>query len=225
VHEAYGLTEAPLVTLNPVGRNRIGTVGEPLPDTRVKIAEDGEVLIRGPQVTRGYVGDVDQPFRDGWLATGDLGRLTEADALVIEGRRKDLLKTSYGKYVRASRIEASLRDLPGMDEAMLVAEGRPFCTALLWPDEAHLSASSRSSFDAAIVSLNRDLSHPEQIKRWAILDDPPSVATGDLTVNSKLRRAIVLRRFATEIDALYGHAPDGRAHVDIGEAPRSAVSA
>jgi long-chain acyl-CoA synthetase len=144
---------------------------------------------------------------------------------VIEGRRKDLLKTSYGKYVRASRIEASLRDLPGVDEAMVVAEGRPFCTALLWPDEAHRSAPSRTSLDAAIVSLNRDLPHPEQIKRWAFLDEPPSVATGDLTVNSKLRRAVVLRRFAMEIDALYGHAPDVGAHVDIGEAPRSEVLA
>jgi long-chain acyl-CoA synthetase len=225
VHEAYGLTEAPLVTLNPVGRNRIGTVGEPLPDTHVRIDEDGEVLARGPQVTRGYVGDVDQPFHDGWLATGDLGRLTDAHALVIEGRRKDLLKTSYGKYVRASRIEASLRDLPGVDEAMVVAEGRPFCTALLWLDDAHRSPASRPSLDAAIVSLNRDLTHPEQIKRWAILSDPPSVATGDLTVNSKLRRAVVLRRFATEIDVLYEHAPVARAHIDIGEAPRTKVSA
>ncbi|MGH2640174.1 MAG: AMP-binding protein [Actinomycetota bacterium] len=224
VHEAYGLTEAPLVTLNPVARNRIGTVGVPLPDTRVKIAEDGEVLVRGPQVTRGYVGEVDQPFRDGWLVTGDLGRLTETDALVIEGRRKDLLKTSYGKYVRASRIEASLRDLPGVDEAMIVAEGRPFCTALVWPNDANRSGPSRSSLDAAIVSLNRDLPRPEQIKRWAILEDPPSVATGDMTVNSKLRRAVVLRRFATEIDALYGHAPGVGAHVDIGEAPRTEVS-
>jgi len=224
VHEAYGLTEAPLVTLNPVGRNRIGTVGEPLPDTRVRIAADGEVLVHGPQVTRGYVGDVDQPFRDGWLATGDLGRLTDPGALVIEGRRKDLLKTSYGKYVRASRIEALLRDLPGVDEAMVVAEGRPFCTALLWPDEAPHSVATRSSLDAAIVSLNRDLPHPEQIKRWAILGEPPSVATGDLTVNSKLRRTVVLQRFEAEVDALYDGSP-GRSRVEIGEAPRTEVSA
>ncbi|HET9671628.1 MAG TPA: AMP-binding protein, partial [Actinomycetota bacterium] len=126
VHDAYGQTEAPLVTINRVGRNRIGTVGVPLPETQVRIAEDGEVLVRGPQLTRGYLGDVDGPFRDGWLGTGDLGRLTDDGALVIEGRKKDLLKTSYGKYVRATRIETMLREVPGVDEAMVVAEGRPF---------------------------------------------------------------------------------------------------
>ena len=154
-------------------------------------------------MTRGYVGDVDQPFHDGWLATGDLGRLTEAHALVIEGRKKDLLKTSYGKYVRASRIEAMLREIPGVDEAMVVGEGRPFCAALLWVDETNRDEASQAVLDAAVVELNRDLSHPEQLKRWAVLKDSLSVASGELTPNLKLRRPVVLRRFAREVDALY----------------------
>lgn len=224
VHDAYGLTEAPLVTLNRVGRNRIGTVGEPLPDTDVTIASDGEVLVRGPQVTSGYLGEIEQPFHDGWLSTGDLGRLTVEGALVIEGRKKELIKTSYGKYVRAARIETLLREIPGVVEAMVVGEGRPFCAALVWVDEAHRDAASRTALNAAVVQTNRALSHPEQVKRWAILTDAPSVATGDLTPNMKLRRPIVLRRFANVIDALYGdsRAPTG---VDVGEAPRERFAA
>lgn len=224
VHDAYGLTEAPLVTLNRVGRNRIGTVGEPLPDTDVTIASDGEVLVRGPQVTSGYLGEIEQPFHDGWLSTGDLGQLTVEGALVIEGRKKELIKTSYGKYVRAPRIETLLREIPGVVEAMVVGEGRPFCAALVWVDEAHRDAASRTALNAAVVQTNRALSHPEQVKRWAILTDAPSVATGDLTPNMKLRRPIVLRRFADVIDALYGdsRAPTG---VDVGEAQRERVAA
>jgi long-chain acyl-CoA synthetase len=219
VHDAYGLTEAPLVTLNRVGRNRIGTVGEPLPDTDVTIAPDGEVLVRGPQVTSGYPGEIEQPFRDGWLATGDLGRLLDDGALVIEGRKKELIKTSYGKYVRAARIEALLREIPGVAEAMVVGEGRPFCAALLWADKAHRDAASYMALNTAVVQTNRGLSHPEQVKRWAILTDAPSVATGDLTPNMKLRRPVILRRCADVIDALYGESgvPTG---VDVGEAPR-----
>ena len=224
VHDAYGLTEAPLVTVNRVGRNRIGTVGEPLPDTDVRIAEDGELLVRGPQVTRGYAGDTEQPFRDGWLRTGDLGRLTDDGALSIEGRKKDLLKTSYGKYVRASRIEAMLREIPGVDEAMVVGEGRPFCAALLWVDEAHRDTAAQTVIDAAVGELNRDLSHPEQLKRWAILTQTLSVATGELTPNLKLRRPVVLRRFAHEVDTLYEDVSP-RTGFHVGVAPREGAMA
>jgi long-chain acyl-CoA synthetase len=219
VHDAYGLTEAPLVTLNRVGRNRIGTVGEPLPDTEVRIAEDGEVLVRGPQVTRGYLDDVEQPVRDGWLRTGDLGRITEGGVLLIEGRKKDLIKTSYGKYVRASRIEAMLREIPGVDEAMVVGEGRPFCAALLWLDEGHGDSAAWASLDAAVVRMNRDLSHPEQVKRWAVPAQTLSVATGELTPNLKLRRPVVLRRFDEEVQALYEEA-SRPADLHVGVAPR-----
>jgi long-chain acyl-CoA synthetase len=224
VHDAYGLTEAPLVSVNRVGRNRIGTVGEPLPDTEVRVAEDGEVLVRGPQVTRGYADATEQPFRDGWLRTGDLGRLTDDGALAIEGRKKDLLKTSYGKYVRASRIETMLREISGVDEAMVVGEGRPFCSALLWVDEANRDAASRARIDAAMVELNRGLSHPEQVKRWAILTETLSVASGELTPNLKLRRPVVLRRFAREVDALYEDAST-RTEFHVGVAPREGAIA
>ena len=145
IHNAYGLTEAPLVTLNRAGANHIGTVGTPLPRTEVRIAEDGEVLVRGPQVTAGYFeADAPSPVQDGWLHTGDLGRLTADGYLVLEGRKKELFKTSYGKYVQPAKIEALLRDIPGIAETMLVGEGRPYCVALLWiidPDDAPSEAA------------------------------------------------------------------------------------
>jgi long-chain acyl-CoA synthetase len=220
VHDAYGQTEAPLAALNRVGRNRIGTVGEPLPDTDLRIAEDGEVLIRGPQVTQGYLGDVEQPFRDGWLATGDLGRITEDGALVIEGRKRDLLKTSYGKYVRASRIESMLKRLGGVEEALVIAEGRPFCTALLWVEVGPPDATSRRRLDEGVVRINRALPHPEQLKRWVVLTDPPSVSSGELTPNLKLRRPVVLARHAREVDALYRDTPSDETRIAIHEASR-----
>jgi long-chain acyl-CoA synthetase len=220
VHDAYGQTEAPLVTLNLVGRNRIGTVGEPLPDTDLRIAEDGEVLVRGAQVARGYLGDVEQPFRDGWLATGDLGRITEDGALVIEGRKKDLLKTSYGKYVRASRIESMLKQLAGVEEALVIAEGRPFCSALLWPEAGPPDAASRRRLDEGVARINRELPHPEQLKRWVVLSDPPSVASGELTANLKLRKPVVLARHAREVDQLYRDAPSDETRIAIHEASR-----
>ena len=134
VHDAYGLTEAPLLTLDRYGRNRIGTAGEPLPGTTVRIAEDGEILARGPQVTIGYADqDATQPFSDGWLATGDLGHM-EDGSLVIDGSKKELLKTSYGKYLNPAKIEARLVTITGVTNAMVVGEGRPFCAALLWID-------------------------------------------------------------------------------------------
>jgi long-chain acyl-CoA synthetase len=203
IHNAYGLTEAPLVALNRLGRNQIGTVGEPLPDTQVRIADDGEVLVRGPQVTTGYVDEEVQPVRDGWLLTGDLGHLTAAGSLVLDGRKKDLLKTAYGKYLQPSKIEAMLRRIPGVAEAMVVGEGRPFCAALLWID----GTTDPAMIDSAVMDANRRLSHPEQVKRWAVLPDDLSIESGDLTANLKLRRHRAEARFGGVIDALYQTRP------------------
>ncbi|MGZ4152303.1 MAG: SDR family oxidoreductase [Actinomycetota bacterium] len=201
VHDAYGLTEAPLLTLNRSGRNRIGTVGEPLPGTAVRIADD-EILARGPQVTIGYDDrDAVQPFRDGWLATGDLGHM-DGGCLVIDGRKKELLKTSYGKYLNPAKIEARLLRIPGVTNAMVVGEARPFCAALLWIDGSPTEAR-RDLVAGAIAEIGRSLSHPEQVKRWVVLADDLSVEAGDLTPNLKLRREHVAARFADVIDGLY----------------------
>jgi long-chain acyl-CoA synthetase len=207
IHNTYGLTEAPLVTFNRLGANRIGTVGTPLPHTQVCIAEDGEVLVQGPQITAGYFEEeATSPVQDGWLHTGDLGRLTEAGYLVLEGRKKELFKTSYGKYVQPAKVESMLRDIPGIAETMLVGEGRPYCVALLWlidPDHAPTAAMLAQ----AISELSRELSHPEQVKRWAVLRNDLSLERGDLTANLKLKRQTVTARLQGLIEALYAEPP------------------
>jgi long-chain acyl-CoA synthetase len=220
LHNAYGLTEAPLVTLNRDGANRIGTVGAPLPGTEVRLAEDGEVLVRGPQVTAGYFEqDVPSPVQDGWLHTGDLGRLTADGYLVLEGRKKELFKTSYGKYVQPAKIEALLRDIPGIAETLLVGEGRPYCVALLWiidPDDA----PSEAAIGQAMADLSRGLSHPEQVKRWAVLRNDLSIERGDLTANLKLKRQAVGVRFQGLIEALYDGTPAAAAVLSKAEPGR-----
>ncbi len=204
VHNAYGLTEAPLVTLNRTGRNRLGTVGEPLPETEVRLGADGEVLVRGPQVTPGYWGrEGEHPFCDGWLLTGDLGELRDG-FLAITGRKKDLLKTAYGKYVSPGRVEALLKGIPGVAEAMVIGEGRPYCAALLWVAKGDLRPEEARKLDDAVGTVNRNLSHPEQVKAWAVLAHDLSIERGELTANLKLRRASVLERRGDAVAALYG---------------------
>ncbi len=198
VHNAYGLTEAPLVTINYSGRNRIGTVGEPLPRTEVAIGDDGEVLVKGPQVTSGYYGGREQPFREGYLITGDIGHLTEEGSLVLDGRKKELIKTSYGKYVNPLKMETALRDIPGVFEAMIVGEGRPFCAAMVWSEEG-----TSPDIDATVEMLNSHLSPPERVKAWVVLPNTLSVQGGELTANMKLRRGQVMQRYAHVIDAIY----------------------
>jgi long-chain acyl-CoA synthetase len=206
VHDAYGLTEAPLVTLNRHGRNRIGTVGEPLPETSVRIAADGEVLVRGPQVTPGYAdAGMEQPFRDGWLATGDLGHLTADGFLVINGRKKELLKTAYGKYLHPAKVEAMLRALPGVAEAMVVGEGRPYCAAVLWTEEP--GGAAPGELVEAMAALNARLEQPEQVRRWAVLPYDLTIEGGELTTNLKLRRTVVAERLGHVIASLYDQAP------------------
>jgi long-chain acyl-CoA synthetase len=206
VHDAYGLTEAPLVALNRHGRNRIGTVGEPLPETSVRIVADGEVLVRGPQVTPGYVDSgTEQPFRDGWLATGDLGHRTADGFLVIDGRKKELLKTAYGKYLHPAKVEAMLRALPGVAEAMVVGEGRPYCAALLWTEQP--GGAAPAGLDRAMAALNARLEQPEQVRRWAVLPYDLTVEGGELTASLKLRRAVVAERLGEVITSLYDQAP------------------
>jgi long-chain acyl-CoA synthetase len=204
VQDTYGLTEAPLITLNRPGANRIGTVGELLPATEIRIAEDGEVLVRGPQVTAGYFNEGGAtPFRDGWLATGDLGKLTEAGSLVILGRKKDLIKTAYAKYVQPAKIESKLKEIPGVAEAMLIGEGRPFCVAFVWVTGDCTDPDRAQSIDHEILRMNEQLSHPEQVKRWAILPNDLSVEHGDLTPNLKLKRGVVTQRLQPVVSALY----------------------
>ena len=200
IHNAYGLTEAPLVTLNRRGANRIGTVGEPLPQTHLRIAGDGEVMVKGPQVTPGYFeSDITPPKKEGWLLTGDTGFVTPEGSLVITGRKKELIINSYGKSIDPLRIEALLRDAPGTNEVMLVGEGKPYLIGLFWVEEEH----HPHDIEETIHRVNQDLSRPEQVKRWALLPNDLSIDGGELTANMKLKREIITQRYQDVIDSLY----------------------
>jgi len=220
LHNAFGLTEAPLVTLNRRGSNRLGTVGTPLPDTEVRLAPDGEVLVRGPQVG-GRDGPSGGLLPGGWLATGDLGELTPDGSLVIRGRKKEILVTAYGKNIHPAKIESLLRQIPGMAEAMLVGEGRPALCALLWLKGGSATPAGLEEIDLAVREINVQLSHPEQVKRWAVLGESPSIESGELTGHLKLRRQAVLARRGAVVERLYkglGIPPKGE---DSGNVERS----
>jgi long-chain acyl-CoA synthetase len=200
IHNAYGLTEAPLVSLNRRENNHIGTVGELLPETSVTFNKDGELMVKGPQVTPGYFEDeLEPPIKDGWLYTGDLGYMTPEGSLVITGRRKELIINSYGKSIDPLHIEALLRDLPQVAEVMLVGEGRPYLSALLWVDDDY---SSEQIF-REISRINQDLSRPEQVKKWAVISNDLSIEGGDLTANMKIKRELIGTRYQKVITALY----------------------
>ena len=197
------------MALNRLGANHLGTVGELLPETQVKFAADGEVMVRGPQVTAGYYGaDTAQPFAGEWLLTGDIGSFDSTGHLIIQGRKKELIATSYGKKINTGDIETRLRVIPGVAEAMVVGEARPYCAALLWGDvdaqpTGKPSAGITSAIGRAIAAMNTQLSHPEQVKRWVLLPNDLSIEGGDLTANLKLKRRNVSERFARVIDELY----------------------
>ena len=215
------MTEAPLVTINRLGRNRIGTVGEPMPFTEVKIAEDGEIMVKGPQVTVGYFDkSLEPPFKDGWLMTGDIGKLTDEGSLVIFGRKKELIKTSYGKCIYSGKIEGMIRELPGVTEAMLVGESKPYCRALIWVQKEHYNQTTLTAIDQAMEEMNKRLSNPEKIKKWAILANNLSIENGELTPNLKLKHNVLAQRYQKVIDALYGAAvPEGDIHIGGADKP------
>ncbi len=214
VHNAYGLTEAALVSLNRLGRNRVGTLGQPLPETELRFGPDGEILVRGPQVTAGYWENGQlQSFPGGWLETGDLGALTPDGYLTLNGRKKELLITAYARKIFPAPVEAGLRAIPGVAEALLVGEGRPFCAALLWMEEDSWSSTSAQVIDEGMSVVNGQLSPAEQIKRWAVLPGQLTVADGALSSSLKVKRAVVAERLRPIIDALYGQgSPPGVLH-------------
>ncbi|MCD7824989.1 MAG: AMP-binding protein, partial [Clostridiaceae bacterium] len=197
IHDAYGLTEAPLITLNRLDANDITTVGPPLPDTKVTLAEDGEILVEGPQVAFGYDGR-----EDACLHTGDLGAITANGHLQIIGRKKEILINSYGKNINLQKVETLLRDIPSISEAMLVGEQRPYLVALLW-QKSEEPAPDEKTLAAEIRSVNEQLSHPEQIKRYALMSSPLKISTGELTPNLKLRRNNIVELHQQTIDGLY----------------------
>jgi long-chain acyl-CoA synthetase len=227
VYEGYGLTETTgAATVTPPLRPRMGTVGWPLPGTRVRIAADGEILLAGGQVFRGYwdpaAGGVVPATTDGWLPTGDLGRLDDDGYLVITGRKKEILITSGGKNVAPAPLEHWLRSHPLISHCLLVGDRRPYVTALItldmegvthWrrmngkhPVPAELLVTDpdlRSLLQRAVDEANRLVSRPESIRRFAVLPVDFTETAGHLTPSMKLRRQTILRDFADVVESLY----------------------
>ncbi|HYI18189.1 MAG TPA: long-chain fatty acid--CoA ligase [Solirubrobacteraceae bacterium] len=225
VLEGYGLTETcAAATLNPFGAARFGTVGRALPGADVRIADDGEVLLRGPMVFRGYRADQDATAtsrRGDWLCTGDVGSLDPDGYLSITGRKKDLIITSSGKNIAPANLESALRESRWIGEAVVLGDGRPYLVALLTldPDEIPALAARlgldpdlrrmagdprvRAAVGAAVGDVNASVARIEQIKRFAILDEELTQDEGELTPTLKVKRAAVAARFADRIAGLY----------------------
>ncbi|MGB9936641.1 MAG: SDR family oxidoreductase [Methanobacterium sp.] len=204
VHNAYGLTEAPLVTINRIGRNRIGTVGESLPDTNIKIDKDGEILIMGPQITQGYFKDNNKNlFKNGWLCTGDFGDMTPEGSLVITGRKKEVIVNAYGKTISPLKIEGMLKNISGIEEAMIIGDGKPYCSAFLWVENEKLNYDN---IEKDINKINKRLSKPEEIKKYVIMLNDLSIGA-DLTANLKLKRESIIKRYGDIVKFIYESKP------------------
>jgi long-chain acyl-CoA synthetase len=228
--EGYGLTEtAPVLCVMPLERVRFGTVGPPLPNVELRIAADGEVLARGPNVMQAYYkrpAETAQAFDDGWFRTGDIGRLDEAGYLEITDRKKELLVTSGGKKIAPQPIENALRANPLVSEAVLLGDHRHFPAALIVPDFAELAARMKVArpadetaartlvdrpdvrvlFAAVVDSINATLAQFERIKKFSLLTRDFTMAAGELTPTLKVKRNVVHDKFAGVIDAVYDRA-------------------
>jgi long-chain acyl-CoA synthetase len=217
--ELYGQTEVtgPSTTNRP-GAVRFGTVGPPIPGVQIRIAEDGEVLVRGPNVFSGYFKDpkaTADTLTDGWLRSGDIGAIDESGRLTITDRKKDLFKTSGGKYVAPGAIENMLKGRAGISQAVVLGDGRAYVAALLTLDrESPVAkagphdASVRRAVEEAVAVVNRSLSHPEQIKRWEILPEEFQIGE-ELTPTLKVKRKVVGEKYRDQIEGLYSEGGRG----------------
>ncbi len=226
IHEGYGLTEtSPVIAVNTPGAHKLGTVGKPLSNLQVRIAEDGEILVRGPSVFSGYWNlpqETREAFVDGWFATGDIGRLDEDGFLSVTDRKKNLIKTSGGKFIAPQPIEARLKLSPFVEEAVVIGERRKFPSVVLIPAFPALEAWARSRglpfsdramlvenpatqalYAGIVEDLNETLAQFEKLKKFLVLPQPLSMADGTLTPSMKLRRQAVERRYHEQIVGLY----------------------
>jgi len=227
VYQGYGLTEtSPVVGANSPKANRVGSVGKPIRHVDVRLAEDGEIFVHGPCVMRGYYEKPEETraviSRDGWLATGDIGRLDADGYLYVTDRKKDLFKTAAGKFVAPQPVENLLKTNPLILNAVLVGDRRKFIAALIVPNFANVEAAARQqgrSFASHeqlaadpwvhdligkdVERINSSLAQYETIKRFALLDHDFTFDGGQLTYTLKLKRRVIEERYAKIIDGLY----------------------
>lgn len=226
IYEGYGLTEtSPLVSINTKENVKFGTVGKIIPNVEVRIAEDGEILVRGPNIMQGYFKMEEQTaevIQGGWLHTGDIGALDDEGFLSITDRKKDMFKTSGGKYVVPAPIENNLKSSPLIETAVVIAQARNFPSALIVPDFDALRAWAESQgiqaasheelcanqavqdrVMADVEERCKRMARFEQIKKVALIATEFSVDGGELTPTMKVRRKQVNDKYASQIEAIY----------------------
>lgn len=232
VFQGYGLTEtSPVIAVNHPAENKVGTVGRPIPNVEVRIAEDGEILTRGPNVMKGYYMRPDETAAtisaDGWLATGDVGYLDGDGYLVITDRKKELLKTAGGKYVAPQPMETALKLSPYISNAVIIGDKRKFVAALIVPNFTRVMMAAKeegvsigSPAEVArnhwvhdliakeVHHLNENRAQYETIKRFALLDQDFSFENGELTYTMKLKRRAINQLYADKIEELYADAAE-----------------
>jgi long-chain acyl-CoA synthetase len=226
IHEGYGLTEtSPVIAVNTPKAHKLGTVGKPLPNVEVRIAEDGELLVRGPSVFHGYWNRPEETkiaFTEGWFKTGDIGDLDGEGFLSITDRKKDLIKTSGGKFIAPQPLENSLKHNALIAEAVVLGDRRKFpavliapCFPLLeaWARANHIVCSSREElireirvrdlYEGLVAELNRDLARFERLKKVVLIADEFSLENGLLTATMKVRRRAVEEQYRRQIEETY----------------------
>jgi len=222
--EGYGLTESSAASfVNRIGKNRIGTVGPPVPGTEVRIAEDGEILIRGPGLMKEYYKDpaaTAEALVDGWLRTGDIGYLDEAGSLRITDRKKDIIVTAGGKNVAPQNLENELKAEPFVSQVVVHGDRRRFLSALVtlneenvrrWAEESAVRLETPFSSDprvkariqAAVDTLNGKQPSYSTIKKFAILERDFTQEGGELTPTLKVKRKVVSERHRALLDSFY----------------------
>jgi long-chain acyl-CoA synthetase len=230
IHEGYGLTEtSPVIAVNTPRAHKLGTVGKPLPNIEVRIAEDGELLVRGPSVFKGYWNLPDEThaaFAEGkWFKTGDIANLDDEGFLSITDRKKDLIKTSGGKFIAPQPLENSLKHNALIAEALIVGDKRKFPAVLLvpyfplledWARANHVAFGSRHElvnnekvrhlYEGIVADFNHDLARFEQLKKTVLLAEEFSPQNGTLTASYKMRRREVEKLYSRQIEEIYAHA-------------------
>ena len=248
IHEGYGLTEtSPVIAVNTPGACKLGTVGRPLPNVEVRIASDGELLVRGPSVFQGYWNSPEETaaaFEGDWFKTGDIGNLDAEGYLSITDRKKDLIKTSGGKFIAPQPIETSFISCPYVGAAVLVGDRRRFASVVLFPVFAALEDWARAAgvpwtthedlvanplveelYSGIVQEVNRGLAQFQQIKKFILAAEEPSIAEGTLTPTFKLRRRNVEARYQEEIEKLYADTIPEVAKAERSETPPAPIDA
>jgi long-chain acyl-CoA synthetase len=221
--EGWGMTEtSTAATINRRHDFRFGSVGKPFPGVDVKIADDGEILVRGANVFRGYYKNPEatgETIVDEWLHTGDLGRIDDDGFIYITGRKKDIIITAGGKNITPANLENGLKQNRYISQAVVVGDRRPYLVALITLDpeelpafaelhglaveDVHRSEEMRAEVQTAVQEVNSTVGRVEQIKKFCILPRDLSQETGELTPTLKVKRNVVNEKFAEEVEALY----------------------